>query len=330
MSKSLQVSIAWNISIVILLTMAISVATTIDVVISFFISSISWTLLLFFTPLFDMWFIKPRANIAVVLANSLKRDNAQTKMDMSALTNEQVQMLTNTRPNKTMRVVYGPTFDGKLPWEEIVNGRLISLLRSIKLEGTLEVITYDDVKCTIKWVMYLMVIRSDESLIILVQHTESMITGTFRARCEAFLQSTIRTMTVEKLFAEIYVDDESGVTQTKGVYELRNQFSGLFGGENNLHPIEIKMAMQTRDPMVSEIILDPKYQKTIQAAAIAKKAAEAIKQYALTADVSPDIAANIMSLDRDVETPATVTRLIITGAEGAHIVVGDISGNKKK
>src|SRR6185437_2458672 len=58
---------------------------------SFLLAAALWIWVLCFTPAFDLWFIQPKANTAVVLANALKREQVLT-------TNEE---LTKLQPSNT-------------------------------------------------------------------------------------------------------------------------------------------------------------------------------------------------------------------------------------
>ena len=165
---------------------------------SFLAAAAIWTWVLCFTPAFDLWFIQPKANAAAVLANPLKRERL-LKTDAE---------LTKLQPSDTMRVLYGPTLDGKYPWEELVNGQVINTLRSVELKGTANCITSDGVPVRFPWLGYLSVIQSDRGIMNLVRNSEKKIVDSNTARAEAYIKTQVFKISFDDLFNNIYREDE--------------------------------------------------------------------------------------------------------------------------
>ncbi|MFA6601594.1 MAG: SPFH domain-containing protein, partial [Candidatus Paceibacterota bacterium] len=296
LSYRLLKSVAAQILIVIIMIVGLVWGGILSVFEASITSSAVWVSLLCFTPMFGAWFIKPRENTAVVLANALRKQSRLVTEDQ----------LTSMQPSRTMRVIYGPTFAGKMPYEEIVNGKVINLRKSTKLSGKVEVTTSDGVKCSVEWAMFIAPILADIYIINLARHTLDKIIETFTRKNEAFIESVVRTLSVDQLFGEIYVDPTSQVRTTVGQNLLRNRFACLYLGERRLHPLEKEMGMQTKDIIISRVILDPAYQNALQTKEIAQKRSEAVKLYR-DQGVSADVAANIVVVDSGKERPVTVT-----------------------
>lgn len=292
--------------------------TELDRTTSAIVASTVWTLILCFTPAFGMWFIQPHENTAVVLASALA---FKTALSTEA-------ELTRIQKTRTMRVIYGPTFDGKAPWEEIVNDRVVNLLRSIVLDkNELNVVTRDNVKCVVKWMMTLQVILSDECIMNLVRNSEEKIIATFKAKAEAYIEATVRTMSVEELFEQVYTDPDTNREITVGQARLSKGFEGLYWGDDRIHPTEKEMGMQSKNLTISQVLPDEAYQKAMQSKATAIKVSEALKLYKDL--MSQDVAANLNAIDRGLTPPSTIIRHIVSGLEkGAHLVVGDLQTKK--
>jgi hypothetical protein len=298
-------SVLAQIAITVALATSIRLTVEWEMFWSLITATVVWTLILCWTPMFGLWFIAPKANTAVVLANSFKREpKLRTRVE-----------LTQIRPSKAMRVAWGPTINGRLPWEKIF--RVVNLLRSIPIKNDkLEAKTQEGIKVTVKWNLFLMAIRADWAILNLVQHSVEKIETTFQALCNGFIQSVINGTPVEVLLKEI--DGNKAGNQSVG-----SRFAVLFGGENRLTKIEAEMGMQTRNPIVSEIVIDPQYLKTLQLEEITKKVVAAHKLYAGTG-IDPDIAANMVATDRGVDQPARVTRHVFSGIpEGARVIIGE-------
>jgi len=297
-------SVLAQIVITAMLAIAIKLIAEWQMVWAIFTATGIWTVILCWTPMFGLWFIGPKANTAVVLASAFKKETElRTRLE-----------LTQIRQSNTMRVVWGPTISGRLPWEKIF--RVVNLLRSIPIKNDkLEAKTKEGIKVIVKWRLFLTAIRADWAILRLVQHSVEKIETTFESLCNGFIQSVINGMSVEELLKEI-----DGNTAGSG--SLRNRFAVLFGGEDHLTKIEAEIGMQTKNPIVSEIIIDQQYLRTLQLKATTEKVVAAHKLYANTG-IDPDIAANMVASDRGVELPAKVTRHVFSGIpEGARVIIG--------
>lgn len=284
------------------------------------VAIVIWTSILCWTPAFNMWFIKPRANTAVVLASALNREKA-------LVTEEE---LTSLQPSRTMRVVFGPTLAGKAPWEEIVGGKIVNLVRSITIGGPLDVITSDNIGCQLQWQAFLSVIPSNECIINLVRHNEEKIVDTFTDSCEAFIQSQVRMMTADQLFQEISYDPNASSAAINPRGTLASGFSNLFYGDKRIHPTEQEMGMRTSNLLIFKVVVNEVVLKALQSKAIAEKATSGIKVYT-DADVSPDVAANLNALDRGLPLPSDITKHIVQGlGAGARFIIGDFGNERKK
>jgi len=318
-SGILDISICTQLIIIVALIVVFEMMTNIGPAGSILLASALWTLVLFFTSAFDMWFIQPKANTAVVVANPLKRDKV-------LVTDKE---LTKLQPSETMRVLYGPTFDGKWPWEEVVNGRVVNLLRSIELKNAIDCRTKDNIKVKISWKMYLSVILSDKGIMNLVRHTEEKILGVFGGRADAYIKTIVRTLTYDDLFENIFEEDPgSGKKITVGEKTLKSAFSGMNGGDDKLIDLEWEMGMCSTYLTISDVQADEAYQEALEAKARARLNAEALDEYPNT--VSRDVAANLLAGSMGLPLPIKATSHRFEGLPpNTHVVVGDLENSGK-
>lgn len=273
---------------------------------SYMSGAVAWTIILFFTPAIDMFVIYPRANYALVLEDPFGR-----KPDLTT-----PEELTKPQPTGAMRGIIGPRVAGKLPWQGIVQGKVINMIKALDVGGTLECQTKEGIKVIVKWLIYLTAIAREDCLKNLVRNDESAIKGEFEAAAKGFLLRTVKTLEYDSLFVlagDDHDDDPDTMPLPKGQKKLVEGFKNLFGGSGTLVEMEINNGVYSGEPFIQEITPNPDFVAAVQARAIAVENRKAIDAYTQGEEgrpgMHPDVAANLASSDRGKAMPSNFYRL---------------------
>ncbi len=273
---------------------------------SYMFGAVVWTVILFFTPAIDMFVIYPRQNYSLALEDPFRR---KPVLDTD-------KKLTGPQPTKTMRVIIGPRVAGKLPWQGIVQGKVIHMVRAINIGGNLECQTEEGIKVFVKWLIYLTAIAREDCVMNLIRNDEQAVKGEFEAKAKGFILRFVKTLSYDDLFfvaGDDHDDNEQTMPLPSGQVKLREKFRNLFGGPDILSDIEVHNGVYSGEPLIEGITPHPDYMAAVQAKAIAEKHREAIDAYTVGTPEKPgmhrDVAANLAASDRGKPMPANYYNL---------------------
>jgi hypothetical protein len=286
-----------------------------DVRLMFLIGLAIWTSVLFFNSIIDEFFVLVPPNHGAVFANRILRYESPTDGDLK---------LKNTR---TMRET-GSGIQGKLPFIERLfsnsgdgDGRMfINLQRRVPIGASITAYTKDYIPYKVTFSVFLTPLRG--YLCNHVRYFDEDAATYFQAEFMGYLIRMIHSMTEDELQQSIGLDPDAPETHGFKHGKLEHGFNTLFGGAGVVTETEKQYGTFTGDPVISEVVVDPDFKKTLAAEKQAQKFNTAVNVMVSGTHINHDLAAMIAASMAGHDVPITGIRVF--GLEGMTYFSGSI------
>lgn len=229
---------------------------------SLLIGIVVWSLILFKTPVFDMFFINVRPNFAVILGNQMLYDIIPGRPTTSNPAGPDPRTLMFDL--KSLREV-GSGMRGKFPWEvpfESVDLRVEIVIGTKEKGKPLICYTLDNIELTIEWQVTLTPLRGNCAN--LVRRGEAAMQAFFTGTFEQFTINWVKSKNESQIFSALT--------------DLRSDFEKVFGGPDVVNSDEEDYGVYTNTPQIVSVNRSASYQKAAEAVQVGQRLGEVVRE----------------------------------------------------